>query len=552
MKIYLKLLLAAAIILLVAVSGVYGKDVSIDNGRTFSTSGSGSVQGAVSSGGTASFIIYPGDHTISPAVSNSAPGDVFQLLKGTYFDNVVIDRPLSITGVGPTLTTVDGSKPINEVGSVFTIKPDVIVSLSKMTIQGGSGTTILPWMDSVGGGIVNEGALTLDHVSIKDNNAVYAGGGICNIGTLNINSGTSITGNKANGVDDITGFGGGIYNVGTFNAATVNLNAGSSISYNSANYGGGGIYNDGAFNAATVNLNAGSSISDNSANCGAGIFTSPESAAVIMNMGSSVSNNKASNLGGGIYSDYGMITMNSGSSISDNSATYGGGGIYNIGGTVDMGKGSSISDNKAELSKGGGIYSYGGSIDMSGSISGNTAATWGGGIFTEYGFVIMNSGSSISGNTAGHGGGIFSNSQIFMNSGSSITDNRAVGYYDESGIPSPGEGGGIYNDLGIVTMYSGSSIADNRAEYGGGIYNRFGTVDMYAGSLVTRNIATAMTTNSGGGILNIVSSRSGGLTFYDISGNAIPGYDPNNNDKLYFFGPKKTKPDNKPDDVYYA
>ena len=68
-------------------------------------------------------------------------------------------------------------------------------------------------------------------------------------------------------------------------------------------------------------------------------------------------------------------------------------------------------------------------------------------------------------------------------------------------------------------------------------------VDMYAGSLITQNKASV----SGGGILNI----GGILTFYDSSGNAIQAYDPNNNDYLHFFGPKKTKPDNKPDDVYY-
>ena len=40
------------------------------------------------------------------------------------------------------------------------------------------------------------------------------------------------------------------------------------------------------------------------------------------------------------------------------------------------------------------------------------------------------------------------------------------------------------------------------------------------------------------------------LEFFDANGNPISGYDPIFNDYLHFLGPKPSRPDNKPDDVY--
>ncbi len=81
--------------------------------------------------------------------------------------------------------------------------------------EGGGG------MMSTGGGIFNEGALTIKNSLIADNFATR-GGGISNEGTLNISNST-ITGNRT------AGAGGGIRNIGT-----LNINA-STISENYAN-----------------------------------------------------------------------------------------------------------------------------------------------------------------------------------------------------------------------------------------------------------------------------------------------------------------------------
>jgi hypothetical protein len=496
---------------------------------------------------------------IQDAVNAAFKGDNIKVAAGTYYENVFIPTSVEIVGEGSDKTIVDGSKPANpNFGSVFTIEPDAEVSLSKMAIKGGSGTKLNPLKDAEGGGIVNFGTLTLDNVLITDNTVAYAGGGIWSSGTLNLNSGTSITGNNANGIDDDTGFGGGIYNRGT-----VNMNRGSSITHNSAHYGGAGIYNDASLSVATVNMNEGSSIYDNNAIFGGGIFSLGPSASVTMNADSSIHDNNAivTGGGGGIYNWYGTVAINSGSSIFNNNAGYMGGGILNDDGTIKMDKGSSIYDNTVystdeQSGFGGGIYSNAGSIDISGSIFGNTAPQSGGGIYEKYAIVTINKGGSIYDNNAIFGGGIFSYGQVYMNSGSSIHNNKA------------NFGGGIYNFLGTVGMDSGSSITDNTASSifgigdsgaGGGIYNYAGPtpqggfgvgyVVMKSGSYITRNTA-----NIGGGIYNRydpINNDYGVVTFVDSKNKEIPIYDPNNNDYLHFFGPWKAKPDSKPDDVYY-
>jgi hypothetical protein len=90
-----------------------------------------------------------------------------------------------------------------------------------------------------------------------------AGGGIYNYGgTVNMNSGSSITDNTA-------ASGGGIYNAYW---GTVNMYAGSSITGNTANgaySGGGGIHN---VHDSTTNMYAGSSITGNTAEFGGGIY----------------------------------------------------------------------------------------------------------------------------------------------------------------------------------------------------------------------------------------------------------------------------------------
>ena len=278
--------------------------------------------------------IYP---TIQSAVKAAQSGDTINVAAGTYKENVVLDKSLTVNGVAQDKTTVNGDQK----GSVFTINSNVKVALYNMTITNGKA--------NYGGGILNYGTLNLNNVLISQNTAT-SGGGISNsYGTVNVNRNNSITGNTAHD-------GGGIFNYGT-----VNLDRGSPIAKNTATYGGG------IDNSGTVNMYTGSSITGNTAAWGGGISSG---GTVNMYTGSSITGNTAT-YGGGIFnSGTGTVNMYTGSSITGNTATYGG-GIYNYR-TVNMITGSSITGNKA-ITSGGGIYNYGGSVTFKDS-NGKTVA----------------------------------------------------------------------------------------------------------------------------------------------------------------------------------
>ncbi|MDD4094423.1 MAG: hypothetical protein PHF94_07395, partial [Methanothrix sp.] len=150
---------------------------------------------------------------------------------GTYKENVQIDKSLVLKGAGSAKTIVDG----NKAGSVFTVgknNPNIDVTLANMAITGGSGSLIKTkygTTDICGGGVLNLGKkLTVTDSIIQGNTARFLGGGIYNVGTLNVLKST-ISGNTA-------GYGGGFYNYGatTLRASTISKNVAINM--------GGGVY----------------------------------------------------------------------------------------------------------------------------------------------------------------------------------------------------------------------------------------------------------------------------------------------------------------------
>jgi hypothetical protein len=105
--------------------------------------------------------------------------------------------------------------------------------------------------DTNGGGIRNEGTLTLsDSSSIRGNETEY-GGGIYNYGTLTLRSSSSISDNDAR-------LGGGVYNRGT-----LTLKDSSALHHNTASAAGGGIFDsDGTWDG--VICGPGGNVHDNS------------------------------------------------------------------------------------------------------------------------------------------------------------------------------------------------------------------------------------------------------------------------------------------------
>lgn len=245
-----------------------------------------------------------------------------------------INKSVTINGpmVG-TLTLLGSGLPFSVVvvRSTDQINGDPLTAaLSYLTVRGGSNE------DTCGGGISNDGTLTLDHVTVSGNTA-YTGAGICNTYHLTLNNST-VSGNTATNTDGAFSYGGGIYNYGcTFcndpNIGIVTV-TNSTISNNTALGGGGGIYSE----LGTVTVTNGT-ISGNNANhtfgVGGGIDNTGRSTLIVQ--GSTISDNEAGDDGGGIanqvlgnWGDPATVTATiSNSTISGNRAGFDGGGLYN-------------------------------------------------------------------------------------------------------------------------------------------------------------------------------------------------------------------------------
>jgi filamentous hemagglutinin family protein len=234
-----------------------------------------------------------------------------------------IDRATTITGTGANNLTVSG----NNASTVFIINPSVTATLEGLTITKGKGTATF----NQGGGITNNGNLTVNNSTISDSTSLYYGGGIYSDGNLTVNNST-ITGNigiysgggiYAGGnltvnnstIDGNTTYesdGGGIYSRGnsTVNNSTIIRNISAS---------GGGIGGDGKL---TVNN---STITGNSASSrGGGIDISASGEWTVNN--STISGNKAGTSGGGINADGDLTISNSlvaGNLVTRNSAAQG-------------------------------------------------------------------------------------------------------------------------------------------------------------------------------------------------------------------------------------
>jgi hypothetical protein len=232
--------------------------------------------------GNLGYYVKPGTTAskIQGAVNAAQSGDTINVASGTYKENVKIDKSLTVKGAGSTKTIFDG----NRAGSVFDIgynNPKVSVTLSDMTVQGGSGKSITTKYGSIGvcgGGVLNYGMLTVTRSTISENIAGFLGGGIYNVGTLAVLDSTLSK--------NIASWGGGVYNYGL---ATV---TGSNVLGNAAINSGGGFYS-----------------------CCSSITTV---------IGSKISGNTANGLGGGIAAQ-GILTVRGSSIISGNTAKSGGG-----------------------------------------------------------------------------------------------------------------------------------------------------------------------------------------------------------------------------------
>lgn len=318
-------------------------------------------------------------HSICCAIEAAKPGDTITLAAGTYYENILINKSLTIIGAGQNDTIINGS----QAGSVFVVGNDqknIGVTLSDMTIKGGSGIRGYQGQDPNGGGIYNSGRLIVKGCILSGNtlnNGYGYGGGIYNNeGSLTVIDST-ISGNTA------TGLGGGIYNHSGHLKVTnsdITGNIGSGIA---------DFYGKTIIENSRILKNSESGVDHNG-----GRATITDS--TISENGHYDSKTATGTIGAGIAS-YGTITI-ARCLITGNTGTQAG-GICSGHGTM-MISDSTISGNWAKWA--GGIWAdaYSTTTIINSKIFENTARDYGGGIMVNGAATELNCDpSQVSGNT---------------------------------------------------------------------------------------------------------------------------------------------------------
>ncbi|MGB4858717.1 MAG: hypothetical protein WBP11_05260, partial [Dokdonella sp.] len=226
------------------------------------------------------------------AVDDEAVGDL------NLTTALIAGQRIVILGQSAASTIIDA----NHVGSVFAIAQGRPATISNVTIRGGNSLFS-------GGGIRNEGDLTLFRSTVENNTAHTGGGGIDNFqGALLVKSST-IRSNDAHG-------GGGIDTFGIGNRVEI---LASTVSGNHA-YQGGGIYNDGD-QLFVVNSTVSANTADDN---GGGIYSRIASFiynSTIVDNDADDDHDQMGGAGGGIYSDSGSRTVAVNSLIAANYVT---------------------------------------------------------------------------------------------------------------------------------------------------------------------------------------------------------------------------------------
>jgi uncharacterized repeat protein (TIGR01451 family) len=384
-----------------------------------------------------------------------------------------ITESVIITGPGAAQQTIDANTTPDCCRRIFTISPDIDVTISGLTLTGG--------VDDFGGAVYVSGDATahLESVAITGNAAVTTEGGgqgggifVAAGGQLELSE-TTITNNTADGA------GGGIYLSDNAGLAMF----GGSITLNSSQDEGGGIYANGAGEAgtSTVTITA-ADISQNFARFeGGGIYVSSDTLLNLMPGVTIIGNTAgtegdeglgilpASGAGGGIFAEFATVTGDE-VTIAGNEALWTtesvgqGGGIWlfsatlqltdsTIGGTGE-GEGNSSGD-------GGGIHTDSGPGTVTlirSAVIGNEALAVGGGLYvSEYVANITN--STISGNTAGSDG-----AAIYLRGTPSGTANLVHTTVANNVVGDGNGGAAISADVGGQLWLTNSLLANNLAD----------------------------------------------------------------------------------------
>lgn len=234
--------------------------------------------------------------TINSAIGKASSADTINVAQGTYtgtgVEVVLIDKDISLSGGWDSSFTTQSDRSIIDAESLrrgMTVNAGVTAVLARFIVQNSN----VPFQ---GGGIRNDGTLTITDSAI-DNNHAGAAAGIWNLGTLAINSST-IEENST------TGDGGGILNLGVL---TVNS---SSILNNTGGVGGGLSNGSNGFGLLATAQIINSTISGNAAESRGGGIGNPSTGTLRLYNSTVYGNNDAFSPGsGGIYNEGGSVTL---------------------------------------------------------------------------------------------------------------------------------------------------------------------------------------------------------------------------------------------------
>jgi hypothetical protein len=382
-------------------------------------------------------------------------------------DEIVIDKDITINGLAVVNTTIDA----NQNSRIFNVQAGTVI-LNNLNLTNG--------LAGDGGGILNNSNVTMNDCFVGAcvaNGVSGSGGGVFNsTGAVFAANDTEFNGNVANraggAIEDNSGAGTGII---LSNVTMTENNAGASPAATAAPGNGGAFHITGPGDATVSNC--------------------------------IVRFNISAAEGGGLWNGSGTMTV-TGSTISDNTnigdgANQGGAGLFNAGGTLLV-SGCTINNNETTgpSTSGGGILNDLGVLTVSNTtISGNTSVRAGGGIEdnSAAGNTLSLTEVTLSNNSTqaspGNGGGL----HITGPGDSDITDCIANENFASA------EGGGLWNGTGQMNVLrctiDGNTVLGNGADQGGaGIFNAGGTVNVTGGSIT--NNETTGTSTSGGGILN--------------------------------------------------
>lgn len=404
----------------------------------------------------------PGSLRDAVKQANAAVGkDTIVLQPGRYIltmGQLEIQQDLLIQGRRGNRVFIDGNKN----GRVFFIttalNPNIKVKMRGIIVTGGE---VQESHDGTGGGIYNEGDLTINHCTITKNtvqaDSAY-GGGISNLGNLTINK-SSITKNNTSGWIQS---GDGIYNAGILTIRN------SIISKNNAKgpaiaADGGGIYSYSWDNNVKTTL-IDSKVNGNTITAadsfGGGIFSGGSNTTLTLIRSRVTGNSTLAGecaVGGGIYSE-GYLTIKR-SKVTGNSVE---GGMEAVGGGIECFHNTTIERSRitGNSVNSDSWYAIGGGISSSDNLT------------LSYSQVNRN---TVNGSTSAEGGGIDCRGNTTIKH-SQITGNTVNAYWYEAA------GSGIYSHgdltilsskiIGNVANITGNTAdADESWARGGGIYS---------------------------------------------------------------------------------